>query len=370
MVLHILPDDKFTDYVLNQFLEEEMQSELVVIPSGAGHTFIKHENIKIISYPSEEFSQLLKRLDTYSGVILHGIFWPYCEDIIKAASSRLKIAWYFWGAELYARPDVIVSSIAPITKFLYHIHNWKKCNKIRNTQWQLDLYLYKRINYCLTSMYEEYVYAKKYTHSEMQFLWYTYYSVDDTLGSLLTKRSKGNNVMLCNSAALNNNVFDAVFRLSLPSYKTKIEGREIIMPLSYGCQWIRNLMLKLGPKCFDKYTPLIDFLPREQYNEIMLSCSTLILPYHTPAGQGNIITALWLGLRVYLSERSIAYNYFKRIGAHIYSFETDFEVYGCEILPDESVEHNRQILRNVYGVEEIRKANNKLIRILEGENTK
>lgn len=366
MVLHILSDDKFTDYAIKQFQAEELQSEMVVIPFGAGQPFTICDKVRVISYPSPQFAELLTNLGNYSGIVLHGLFWPYCEDIINATPNGTKIAWCFWGGELYSRFDVMLSFLAPITKFLYKVHFIKKRQTYRESfPWQLPIEYYKRIDYCITSEYEEYEYARKYTGSSMQYLWYTYYSIEETLCDLINKRRTGKNLMLCNSAAQESNVFDATLRFLLPQYRKKLNNREVIMPLSYGSSWVRNIMLKIGPLFFKKFNPLINFIPRNDYNQIMLSCSTIILPYYSPAGQGNIITALWLGLRVYLSEKSIAYNYFKRIGMKIFSFESEFVQYGCDELPDNIVEHNRQILINTYSHQQISKCNKYLIEMLE-----
>ena len=366
MVLHILSDDKFTDYVIDQFSNDDMQSDLVVIPSGAGHSFKRCDKVRVISYPSSQFVELLSILGGYSGIVLHGLFWPFCEEIIKAAPHNVKIAWYFWGGELYCRSEIANSFIAPITNFLYRLHTIK--NNTQFKSWQLPLDLYKRIDYCITSEVEEYEFAKEYTKSNMQFIWYTCYSLEETLGDVISMRSGGNNVLFCNSAALENNMFDATLRLQKLAYKKHLRDRHVVMPLSYGSPWIRNLMLKLGPICFKKFVPLITFLPREEYNRIMLDCSTLILPYHSPAGQGNIITALWLGMRVYLSEKSIAFKYFKRIGIKIYSFENDFVKYGCEKLSDDIVDHNKNILLKVYCKEQVYLNAKNLISILESNN--
>lgn len=368
MVLHILSDDKFTDYAINQFMGDDMQSEMVVIPSGAGHSFTKCEKVSIVKYPSQEFTRLVNNLHNYSGIVLHGLFWPYMGEIIRKSPDTLKIAWYFWGAEIYSRPDLMNSFIAPLTKLLFRIHNWKNKTNINNIQWHLPIDLFKRIDFSLTSMYEEFKYAKEYIDSDMQFIWYTYYSIEDTIGNLISQRRTGNNVMFCNSAALENNMFDAMLRMQCPSYKKQIKDKEVVMPLSYGFPWIKNLMLQLGPKCFNKFIPLVNFIPREQYNEIMINCSTLILPYHSPAGQGNIITALWLGLRVYLSEKCIAYKYFNRLGIKIFSFESDFTRYGCEPLTDNIVEHNKKILLDTYSRKRVNEANRHLIDVLEGNN--
>lgn len=366
MVLHILSDDKFTDYVINQFKGEDMQSEMVVIPSGAGHSFTKCDKVSVVKYPSQEFTELLNRLHTYTGVVLHGMFWQYCEDIITVAPSNLKIAWYFWGAELYAKEDMSRIFLAPITKLLYRLHFIKKGQTYQQSlPWQLPFELYKRIDYCLTGEYEEYIFAKQYTHSNMQFLWYTCYSIEDTVGSLISYRSNGNDVLFCNSSAIENNMFDAALRLSLPRYRRLLGSRRVIMPMGYGAPWVKNLMLKFGPRCFQNFHPLVDFLPREQYNQMMTSCSTLILPYHSPAGQGNIITALWLGMRVYISEKSIAYQFFKRIGAEIFSFESDFLTYGCGPLSDDVVEHNRTVLRDLFSRKHVYQCAKHVIDVLE-----
>lgn len=369
MVLHILSDNKFTEYAINQFFDGGIRSELVVIPSRDGKSFVNSDRVKKINYPSSQLTDLLSNLGNYSGIVLHGIFWPFDEEIIKATPDSVKIVWYFWGGEIYSHKDVMLSFLAPFTKLLYRLHLLKKGQTYEESlAWRLPLDLYKRINYCITSEYEEYEYAKLYTHSDMNFLWYTCYSVEDTVCDLINCRSKGDKVLFCNSAAIENNMFDAALRLSRPKYRKLIGDRQVIMPMGYGMPWVKNLMLKYGPKAFRNFKPIVDFIPRDQYNQMMTDCSTLILPYHSPAGQGNIITALWLGMRVYISEKSIAYKYFKRIDAKVYSFESDFIKYGCEPLSDDLVEHNRNILSNIYGSENVYKCARRIIDVLEKSN--
>lgn len=366
MVLHIAADDKFTEYTISQFSAPEMESRIVVIPYGGKYKAQPSENVSIIRYRSEEFQALLKTLDSYSGIVLHGMFWPFCEDIIKAAPKHVKIAWYFWGGEIYSRDDLTLSFLAPITKFLYRLHDLQK-PKSDWEAWQLPIELYQRIDYCLTGEHEEYEFAKAYVHNSMDFIWYTCYSIEETLGELKNKRATGNNVLFCNSVAEESNVFDAALTMRRRAYRKHLKNRKIIMPMSYGAQWIRNMMLKLGPWCFDQFEPLMTFIPRDEYNEMMLSCSTLILPYYSPAGQGNIITALWLGMRVYISEKSIAYNFFKRIGVKIYSFESDFEKYGCAAMSDEDLTHNRKVLTEMFSREHVMQSAKNVVEILEGK---
>lgn len=366
MVLHIAADDKFTEYTISQFSAPEMLSRIVVIPYGGKYQAKPCKNVSIIQYRSPEFQALLKTLGDYSGIVLHGMFWPFCEDIIKAAPKHVKIAWYFWGGEIYSRNEVKLSFIAPITKFLYRLHGLRK-SQISPNAWQLPMDLYQRIDYCLTGEHEEYEFAKAYVHNSMDFIWYTCYSIEETIGSLKNERANGNNVLFCNSAAIENNMFDAALWMRRRSYRKHLKNRKVIMPMGYGNPWIVNLMLKWGPRCFDQFEPLMTYMPRKEYNAMMLGCSTLILPYYSPAGQGNIITAMWLGMRVYISEKSIAYNFFKRIGVKIYSFESDFEKYGCDAVPDEEMEYNRKVLREMFSLEHVMQSAKNVVDILEGK---
>ena len=366
MVLHIAADDKFTEYTISQFSASEMMSRIVVIPAGCGHPIKQCDNVSVIQYRSPEFKALLDELGSYSGIVLHSTFWPFCKDIIKAAPKHVKIAWYFWGGEIYSRDELTLSFLAPVTKFLYRLHNFSKPQTIK-ADWQLPMELYQRIDYCLTGEQEEYEYAKAFLHNSMGFIWYTCYSIEETLGELKDRRATGNNVLFCNSAAIKNNMFDAALRMRRRNCRKHLKNRKVIMPVSYGEPWVKNLMLKFGPKCFDQFEPLMNFMPRDEYNAMMLGCSTLILPYYQPAGQGNIITAMWLGMRVYISEKSIAYNFFKRIGVKIYSFESDFEKYGCTAMSDEEMEYNRKVLREMFSREHVMQSAKNVMEILEGK---
>ena len=80
--------------------------------------------------------------------------------------------------------------------------------------------------------------------------------------------------------------------------------------------------------------------------------------------RGNIITGLWLGMRVYLSERSFAYQYFKRIGCAIYSIEKDLKEYGYAPMEQKEVEQNRAVLQQWYAKENMHKRNLEIVKAL------
>lgn len=105
-------------------------------------------------------------------------------------------------------------------------------------------------------------------------------------------------------------------------------------------------------------------MPLDEYNALMLSCSTIILGYTQPAAQGNIITALWLGMRVYLSEKNMTYRYFKRIGCVVYSMESELKKYGYAPMEEKDVEQNRAVLKEWYSKENMHKRNLEIVKAL------
>ena len=367
MILHLLTDEKFTDYAIKQFSAPEMNSEFVLVPSNNAMEHVKLINqCTIVRQSSPEFEDLLNRLGEYTGIIFHGMFWGRWQTpILQKVPKHVKIAWYFFGGDIYSRHNVDNQFLAPITGFLYRWHDWRKKSAV-DTSWEIPIGLYKRVDYCLTSIEEEYNFARQYTGASFEFLWYTCYSLEETIGSLLDSKCVGNNVWIGNSAAEKNNHFDVIWALLKNGLLRKSGNEKVIVPLSYGSPWIRNLILKFGKFFFwNRMMALTEFMPREEYNALMLSCSTILLGSYEPAAHGNIITALWLGMRVYLSEKSMAYTFFKRIGVHIYSIESDLKKYQFAPLSEEERTENRKILTNWYSRQHVMDAVKEVVNALQ-----
>ena len=369
MILHLLTDEKFTDYAIKQFSAPEMQSEFVLVPSNNIMEHVKLiDRCTVVRQSSPEYRDLLNRLNQYTGIIFHGLFWGrWQKPILEHISKDVKIAWVFWGGEIYSRHEIKDDFIAPITRVLYRLHICKK-NEKHDTSWEIPMALYHRIDYCLTDSYEEFMLGKKYTHASYNHIWYNYYSIEETIGALADKQCSGTNIWLGNSAAEWNNHFDALLAITKTRKQLNDGDCKIIIPLSYGSPWIRNVMLNVGRRIFGKrMQALTDFMPRDNYNALMLSCSTMIINYWEPAAQGNIITGLWLGMRLYLSEHSASYDYFKRIGCKIYSVEKDLNRKNPNVfapMTQEDIETNRAVLRKWYSKDEMHKRNLEIIKAL------
>lgn len=365
MILHLILDDKFSDYAINQFIALDNTSEFVVLTEvqDLKLNYIKNiQAVTVININSPDYFHFCKTINKYDAIILHGLFSFLQANIIQLLSEDVKIAWIFWGGEIYGRPDLIIDFYSFQSKLLYYFRKLKKFITEKGSNGNMfcaDISIYLRINYCLTDVHEDYEFVKKYTHSSMKELWYNYYSIEETVGSLADQKVNSGNILIGNSSTLENNHLD-IFRVL---NRFDLSDRKIIVPLSYGQTWLKRIILKKGYSQFtDSFLPLTDFLERDVYNNYILSCSIVVMNHYRPQAMGNIITALWLGAKVYLSKRSLLFAFFQRIGIHLYSVENDLKSENKEaLLPLESnkVDHNRTILKNIYGRE------NMMLRIKE-----
>lgn len=370
MILHFLSDDKFSDYVIEQFSSHEMQSEFVLMSTAEKMVFFHHEEIVTVVNPcqSEPMNRLVGSLNNYSAIVLHGLFFPWCETILRHVPDTVKVAWVFWGGEIYGRKDLRASFLSKRSKWLLRVRDLKRVLKKqgRTESYELPLELFNRIDYCLTDVHEDFEFVKSYTHSNMKEVWYNYYSIDETIGELRNQVVEGDNVLVGNSCSLECNHLDG-FKAAK---KINNVNSKIVVPLSYGEPWLRRFLLKRGTRQFgNRFHPLVEFIPRDEYNKIIKSCSTVIMPHYRPQAFGNILTALWLGARVYMSEKSLLYQFFKRIGAVVFSIEKDLscsrELKVSPLSEDERMK-NRSLISKIYVKDIMNTKIKELVSLLNG----
>lgn len=364
MILHLLFDDKFSDYVIKQFAAKEMQSDFILVSHTRETKHFKSiDAVKLVNpNESSELEQLLADIGKYSSVIFHGLFHSWQEWLLDHWPEHVKIVWVCWGGELYGQPDIRKTFLKPLSRCSDWLHRRRRPNEEENKLFPKELI--QRANYCLTNVEAEYEYAKQFLGTDIQHLPYNYYSIDETLGSLKDARCLGESIFLGNSATIENNHLETFLRLK----RVGIENRKIIVPLSYGSPWVRNMCLKVGRKLFgSNFQPLLDFMPREEYNATMLDCAVMIQPHLREQAHGNIVTGLWLGMRVYLCEHGIDYQHFKQMGIHIFSIEKDLCKDNPNVfhpLSEEDITYNRQLLMKHYGAESIKNKLNHLVDVL------
>lgn len=354
MILHLINDDKFVQYVVQQFVEGYAGSVVVDFDSTGQFRYAQGvERIKRVTY-GKAFHELKLSLGQYNAVIFHGLFGSWCAELIKAIPDNVVIAWVMWDGEVFGREDVIQSMLSPITKCLRNAKQlYRRITKGKKScaEYCLPHEIFHRIKYCLCDMPQECVVANNYFGTQMQWLPYNYYSIDKTIGTLYDARVKGNNVFIGNACTYQNNHIEAFLKVR----KCLQPNQQVIVPLSYGDEPLKKHIIRTGKILLGKaFEPLLQFMPLEEYNQMMLSCSVMIQNHPHPQAQGNIIVGLWLGMRVYLQKKNITYQFFKSLGVNVYSIEDDFRSNNPNLfapLSDEEIEQNRRVLVAYYSYE-------------------
>lgn len=367
MILHFLNDDKFADYAIRQFSDPEAESTFVVVNflGGIPRNIRLSGKVTVIEWKSQAYTSLLDQIDRYKAIILHGLFDPWMEEIIECTPKKVKIAWVFFGGEIYGRPDLRNRYVSTETRLLIFFRKiWIAFEgKKDKNAFVISKEALNKIDYCLTDVPEDFQFVKAYLkNSRMKELWYNYYSMEETLGQLIESSINDENILVGNSCNLENNHLAAFLKIS----RFGIADRKVIVPLSYGSPWYKRYLLKKGNSILGKsFYPLTEFIDRDAYNKVISSCSIVVMNQFRPQAMGNILTALWLGAKVFMSKKSKLYQYYTRLGLILFLFENDLSPQNPKALVPLSIEereHNRRILMQEYGKENMKQ---KIAKVVE-----
>jgi len=157
-----------------------------------------------------------------------------------------------------------------------------------------------------------------------QFLPLNYYSTEDVLfREDSTQNLSGSDILLGNSATSTNNHVEAMQVLA----KLGMEGRKVIVPLSYGDMRYQEKIIKIGEKILGKsFIPLINYMPLSEYDQAVSNCGNLIMNHIRQQAIGNISSALLRGGRVFLRPENPIYKFYTRMGVKLFPFSDNVTI--------------------------------------------
>ena len=371
MILQVIFDDQFGNYALEQFkcYSDKVHFVLLTTRENEIAEFIKKTpQLNVVVYLSHEYKQLLTNLSKYKAVLMHGLFDKAQYDIVRHLPPNVKLAWVLWGGEIYFWKESTLFQLAPLTRCVAIIKEWKDTIfGVHEAAARVPLDVLQRVDYMLGSSLEIFEEAKTYIKNlNMKHLMYSYFTLERLIGEdLLDKTVNGNNILLGNSSALENNHLDIlmqIWRVGLPT------DAKLITPLAYNTPWVKNMVNKIGKLLFEnQFFPILSFLPRLEYNNLVQSCSVFIANHHNPNAFGNVLTALWLGARVYSSKDNVQTKFLQRLGLHVNIIEKDLNKKNPNLftpLSEYEREDNRRVIKEIYGRDQMRKNIQYIIDIL------
>lgn len=350
MIVHLFEDEKFVDVTIDNFENISTGKNRYIVFSDK--TSLKHVNrihhIEIL--PNSWKKTNLDLICQDCKLLIIHYLSPLKLFILKHIPEHITVIWSVWGGDAYSyfnnqniyEPLTLKARERSVKQFIkstflyniYHFYTYKvfPINK--------EIETLKKINYLITPLPYEYEWIKKEFKLSAKYIEFNY-GVNKFNQEGFSEL--GDAVLLGNSATYSNNHLD-IFEL--------IKGTEkrLILPLSYGDHKdYTGLILREGRERFKTlFNPILEFMTLEKYNQLVLSCNTVIMHHVRQQALGNIFMSLDLGMRVFLNKKSITYKYMKDVGMIIFDLENDIDLVGVELQEMQKIT-NRELVIKLRG---------------------
>lgn len=384
--LHLINDTLFTNYAIKLFEQCNPGNNIFLIG-------VKDENIQLKYTEKNEFTVALKiqskeyfhfiEEKNFDILVVH-FMHSYKSMVVNKLKKNVKIVWLAWGGDIlntgnHSR-DVyqpitrsLVNKLYPppikmVTAMLRNVYYLFSFGRLPATAYKKAI---RKVNYCATVIPDEFdILAKEFPCFNAIKVPFAYASIEHYFKVIdTTDFVKGQNILVGNSINATSNHMDAFHKLHI----LNIKDRDIIVPLNYGeeLKYKAEIIVE-GKKMFNqRFIPLLNIQSEKEYIEILKGCNVAIMNHERQQAVGNIIILLWLGCKVFLSENSVVFSFFKRKGFKVYSFQKELDEDGLNTPLDwEDIKTNRMLLVSEYGHAAVIQKAKTLVDIVSGNSNK
>lgn len=337
-ILHVAFLDKFIPGFIEVIDQHFAEQKHTIFTLGNKAKYPYESSSRTIHFSTAKniacICKLIFQLHKNDKVILHGLFSPILVIMLCFMPwLHKKLYWIIWGGDLYYHKLAVKNS-------RYHIVEvFRK-------------FLISRLVGFITYVEGDYSNAKNWYHARGKLYECIMYKsniysgevlTEDNLTQINVQNSAKVNIQVGNSADPTNNhqqVFEKLMKLDLQNQVGKI-----YCPLSYGNPLYASEIKKLGEAIFgDKFYPLMDFMPSEQYNQILDEVDIAIFAHNRQQAMGNTINLLGRGKTVFLRDDTSSYSLFTKLGIKVCSLDN----LSLDVLPREVAIANNRRVRNYF----------------------
>ena len=345
-ILHIFDTAIISQSTIELFEKLDFNQRYIVIaikPDKWTEFAEKRSNVRIIdNYNENVILILIEEIKAADIIFAQALSTEKAKAINQTKDDSKVFIWGLWGYGLfnfvnYMRNDssrefstTLKSKSGLIAKLKeYYTFN----------------YVYKKaiqkIDICLFLLESDFNLLGSVVKHNAQWRTACYQTMDNLVGGDKDFKITGNSILLGNSSTPSNR-----HKVVLEVLK-KVENldRKVITPLNYGDQEYKKDILEIGKNTVGvNFVPLTDFMPLEEYKSTIQDCSHVIMAHKRQQGFGTIMTTLYGGAKLYLSETSPFYSWLKKLGIAVYSIENELTHELKSELSDEIKLANREIV--------------------------
>lgn len=328
-VIHIHTDYKFVSGS-NIFDGEIFDNEVIIFQNKESYKGkIQHKTI-LLKTTNRDLNKAVKICINSDLVVLYDLN-NIKYRIALSLPSNIKIAWRFFGYELYGRKKELFLSeksltnssqkkkvyIRSLLKF-YHYLKYKE-----NLNYIFDKAV-KRINYMLVLSNEEYNFLKDNWNNLPEFIKLPHRYFEETLRIPTAKKKEKNripNIVIGNNRSSYNNHLDVI---ELVDNNPAKSNYNFTLLFNYGPtgQYYNAVKNKVQNKPY--YTLIDDFIPPDEFDNFYRNISTLVINGYRQMAGANILLAIRNGVKVYLNDKNIFKKWLENEGISVFSI-TDLD---------------------------------------------
>jgi len=327
-IVHLMVDDKFIDSAVREF--EAVQPgvhEYLIVDGRPPYRYVRSPAVQTIARAA--WADRIGQPDV-AGVVLHSLPAEH-HALLRAIPPGPTVIWIGWGYDYYglisdAFPDGLLHSASAAAVAQLHGRRerggpmraselaWARPYPKPTHDEQTAL---QRIDVFSPVLENEYALVRRHQAAlRARYLRWNYGTVEDDLSladaPAVDALELGPDLLVGNSAAPANNhleLFELIRR------HVDLGGRRLIVPLSYGDAAYRGHVERIGRQMFGAaFVPLVEFLPKQRYIELLLSCGHVLMNHVRQQALGNLVISGMLGAKLHLNPQSPIAPWLRRIG--------------------------------------------------------
>lgn len=257
--------------------------------------------------------------------------FEYVNKLIKSKNPACKSYWFFWSGEFYNLPELshlqyLDFSTAYINRTKFK-HYWLKnaAKYVLKSLYDKTIYLkssffksFQLIDYFVCTFKEEYMNVKEYAKCSFEYKHFAYLSTDQTLGDLKDQDflNDGKTIMIGHSSNPCLNHYEIIVKLN----EIKCNSN-ILLPLSYGDLDYKDYLLDHIRGFKLNIERMEEFVDLDSYNRKLSAVTFAVFNSPIQIAFGNVISLLWMGVKIFFHEKSSLYIELKRMGMIVFSTE-------------------------------------------------
>ncbi len=312
--LHVVPDDKFSNMAYRDFQRFGINNKYICFDKSQNYKYIKGWQPDQIK--KRDLNAYIKNHDI-SIIIFHSLLDKF---IVTKLPRNVVVVWCGWGYDYYS---YLLTKYYPQgmilrqTKSIFDDSRKKKSvtfmgflsgvYRVAKRTILSKIYSPQRIatyiDYFVPVINNEYQLVREANPwFSCKFLSWSYGTIEEDYTTLNTDIPHSGNILVGNSATPENNHIEA---FEFIHSNVDWHSRKIYCPLSYGDPYYADKIKEAGVNLFgDNFVPLMTFLDKHEYNEILLSCELLVLNHIRQQALGNIISGLAMEKVIILNKRN------------------------------------------------------------------